>query len=297
MFILNKYLVKDTGTTAHQNNHHKAYNNPTCQFGEAVLADTRYLVNYKRQRNLDQKIKGIWIGKDPSTDERLIALPPVSDNHPSVTGSIYKCRGVTRLPRPNMVWDTTFLATIQYDTKTCTRSVTSLLSFQNNYEKLSRLVGQSDQILQLQLLEKFMQANYEASTSTFRSQGLQPTRRPPYGGVLRSYTIVYELEDTTATRSTTRTSDYMPRHLYSLLNTPLPPTEEIYVQPPAEWYYNSPTTLWKLKKAMYRDVRTTYKPKVVATTLGGSTTSTESTTTQGRQMPLDYTCTRSFDLR
>ena len=35
VFILNK----DTGTTAHQNNDHKPYNNPTCQFGEAVLAD------------------------------------------------------------------------------------------------------------------------------------------------------------------------------------------------------------------------------------------------------------------
>ena len=114
VFILNKYLVKDTGATAHQNNYHKAYNNPICQFGEAVLADTRYLVNYKlRQRNLEQKIKGIWIGKDPTTDEHLIALPPIYDNHPSVTGSIYKCRGITRLPRPNM-WDTTFLATIHW---------------------------------------------------------------------------------------------------------------------------------------------------------------------------------------
>ena len=114
VFVLNKYLVKDTGTTAHQNNYHKAYNNPICQFGEAILADTRYLVNYKlRQRNLDQKIKGIWIGKDPTTDEHLIALAPIYDNHPSVTGSIYKCRGVTRLPRPNM-WDTTFLATIHW---------------------------------------------------------------------------------------------------------------------------------------------------------------------------------------
>ena len=72
--------MQDTG----MNNYHKAYNNPICQFGEAVLADTRYLVNYKlRQRNLDQKIKGIWIGKDPATDEHLTALPPVYDNHPS----------------------------------------------------------------------------------------------------------------------------------------------------------------------------------------------------------------------
>ena len=37
----------------------------------------------------------------------------------------------------------------------------------------------------------------------------------------------------------------------AFMNT-LPPTEPpIYVQPPAEWYYNSPTTLWRLKKAMY----------------------------------------------
>ena len=77
-------------------------------------------------------------------------------------------------------------------------------------------------------------------------------------------------------------------------NTPLPPTEEIYVQPPAEWYYNSPTTLYGASK---RYVRTTYVTKVVATTLGGSTTPTKSTTMQGRQVPLDYTWTRSAHLR
>ena len=60
------------------------------------------LQNYDNE-NLEQKIKGIWIGKDPTTDEHLIALPPTYyTDHPSVTGSIYKCRGVTRLPRPNM---------------------------------------------------------------------------------------------------------------------------------------------------------------------------------------------------
>ena len=37
----------------------------------------------------------------------------------------------------------------------------------------------------------------------------------------------------------------------AFINTPLPPTEEIYVQPPHEWYYNSPTTLWRLKEAVY----------------------------------------------
>ena len=78
----------------------------------------------------------------------------------------------------------------------------------------------------------------------------------------------------------------------AFINTPLPPTEEIYVQPPAEWYYNSPTTLWRLKKAMYG---LTYKSEALATTLGGSTTPTKSTTMQGRPLPLDYTWIRSFD--
>ena len=71
------------------------------------------LTTRKGDTTLDQKIKGIWIGKDPTTDEHLITLPPVYDNHPSVTGSIYKCRGITRLPRPNM-WDTTFLDAIHW---------------------------------------------------------------------------------------------------------------------------------------------------------------------------------------
>ena len=38
----------------------------------------------------------------------------------------------------------------------------------------------------------------------------------------------------------------------AFINTPLPPTEPpIHVQPPAEWYYDQPTTLWRLRKAMY----------------------------------------------
>ena len=60
-----------------------------------------------------KRSRAFGLAKDPTTDEHLIALPPIYDNHPSVTGSIYKCRGITRLPRPNM-WDTTFLATIQW---------------------------------------------------------------------------------------------------------------------------------------------------------------------------------------
>ena len=73
----------------------------------------------------------------------------------------------------------------------------------------------------------------------------------------------------------------------------LPPTEEIYSQPPAEWYYSSPTTLWRLKKAMY-GLRAS--PKLWQQHLG-STTPTKSTTMQGRQVPLDYTWTRSIYLR
>ena len=99
-----------------QRHRHYSTSEQLPQFGEAVLTDTRYLVNYRRrQKNLDQKIRNLdWQGSyycwalDCTTTRW-----PVCDNHPSVTGSIYKCRGVTRLPRPNM-WDTTFLATSQW---------------------------------------------------------------------------------------------------------------------------------------------------------------------------------------
>ena len=37
----------------------------------------------------------------------------------------------------------------------------------------------------------------------------------------------------------------------AFINTPLPETEEIYAQPPQEWYYDSTTTVWRLKKAKY----------------------------------------------
>ena len=163
VFILNKYLVKDTGTTAHQNNYHQAYNNPICQFGEAVLADTRYLVNYKlRQRNLDQKIKGSWTGKDPTTDEHLIALPPSYDNHPSVTGSIYKCRGITRLPRPNM-WDTTFLATIHWPPMESMDQLT--------------LGCQAAKWIFTQKIPPFLSFSWTPSGSVYTSLGLPPSLR------------------------------------------------------------------------------------------------------------------------
>eukprot|EP00971_Amphidinium_carterae_P002207 43726-Amphidinium_carterae.1 len=35
----------------------------------------------------------------------------------------------------------------------------------------------------------------------------------------------------------------------AFLNTPI--TEEIYAQPPKEYYHNKPTTLWSMKKALY----------------------------------------------
>ena len=44
-------------------------------------------------------------------------------------------------------------------------------------------------------------------------------------------------------------------------------------------------------------VGTAYKSEALATTLGGGTTPTKSTTMQGRPLPLDYPWIRSFDLR
>ena len=80
----------------------------------------------------------------------------------------------------------------------------------------------------------------------------------------------------------------------AFINTPLPPTEPpIYVQPPAEWYYNSPTTLWRLRMAMY-GLRTS--PMLWQQHLGAVLRQQKPTTMQGRQMSLDYAWPRSTHL-
>ena len=137
-----QYLVKDTGTIAHQNNDHKPYNNPMCQFGEAVLADTRYLVNYKlKQRNLDQKIKGLWVGKDPTFDEHLIALPPVYDNHLSVTGAEeslangHLWRAWTTLNQTSLRTTSTYKSTTQAQENNLHNNHNSYNQCKNNHNK------------------------------------------------------------------------------------------------------------------------------------------------------------------
>ena len=83
----------------------------------------------------------------------------------------------------------------------------------------------------------------------------------------------------------------------AFINTPLPPAEEIYVQPPQEWYYNSPTTLWRLKKAMY-GLRTS--PKLWQLRLGEALRQQNLRQCKADLLPLDYawvTRIRCFDLR
>ena len=48
-----------------------------------------------------------------------------------------------------------------------------------------------------------------------------------------------------------RTPDYQLRHIDSFYKTPLLESEETYIQPPQEWYNDSPGVVWRLKHAMY----------------------------------------------
>ena len=140
---------------------------------------------------------------------------------------------------------------INYDWRTCTKSVTSLLFLRNNYEKLSKLVGLwgTDQIpLQLQLQEINQQVELRAR---FVAKGCSQHVNDPV-------VDCYAATPSTTSLKTLLLLGILQGHQTTCLdnstafiNTPLPETEEIYVQPPQEWYYNSPTTLWRLKKAMY----------------------------------------------
>ena len=78
------------------------------------------------------------------------------------------------------------------------------------------------------------------------------------------------LKALTATRNTTRSSNYMPRHLYSL-HQHTTTTNRRNLRPTSRVVLQQPNNTMEIKEG---NVRTTYIPKVVATTLGGSTTPT-----------------------
>ena len=96
VFIINRYIIH---STSYSNNYHGEYEGAILHFGENIWAEIKIIPTRKLDsRNEPQKFKGIWLGRDTSTNEHLVALPrDVYRDHPSVTTTIYRCRGVTRM--------------------------------------------------------------------------------------------------------------------------------------------------------------------------------------------------------
>ena len=99
VFIANRYIINNNGATSYSNNYHREYEGVILHFGENIWAEIKNIPSKKLDsRSEPQKLKGIWLGRDTSTNEHLVALPrDVYLDHPSVTTTIYRCRGVTRM--------------------------------------------------------------------------------------------------------------------------------------------------------------------------------------------------------
>ena len=84
IFILHNYLVHSSGKTSHFENYRYNYRSNIMHFGVIVLGDVRNSPTQKlRLRNQHQKLRGIWLGRDLITNERILALPLHYSQHPS----------------------------------------------------------------------------------------------------------------------------------------------------------------------------------------------------------------------
>ena len=117
MFIANRYIIHNNGATSYSNNYHREYDGVILHFGENIWAEIKNIPTKKLDsRHEPQKLKGIWLGRDTSTNEHLVALPrDVYRDHPSVTATIYRCRGVTRMPSEQR-FDAGFTSNIDWPT-------------------------------------------------------------------------------------------------------------------------------------------------------------------------------------
>ena len=101
VFVINRFLVRNNGQTSFAANYGYNYTVALLNFGETVYADIKRIGNRKLAiRNEHQKVTGIWLGRDHTTGQHLIALPDQHRDHPGVSGNnICKTRHVTRLPQ------------------------------------------------------------------------------------------------------------------------------------------------------------------------------------------------------
>ena len=115
VFLINRFLVRNNGQTSFAANYGYNYTAALLNFGEIVYADIKRIDNRKLAiRNEHQKVTGIWLGRDHTTGQHLIALPDQYRDHPGVSGNnVYKTRHVTRLPAEQQ-FNQTFLWTIEW---------------------------------------------------------------------------------------------------------------------------------------------------------------------------------------
>ena len=115
--IANRYIIHNNGATSYSNNYHREYDGVILHFGDNIWAEIKNIPTKKLDsRNEPQRLKGIWLGRDTSTNEHLVALPhDVYRDHPSVTTTIYRCRGVTRMPSEQR-FDAGFTSNIDWPT-------------------------------------------------------------------------------------------------------------------------------------------------------------------------------------
>ena len=117
VFIANRYIIHNNGSTSYSNNYHREYDGVILHFGKNIWAEIKNIPTKKLDsRNEPQKLKGIWLGRDTSTNEHLVALPrDTHRDHPSVSTTIYRCRGVTRMPSEQR-FDAGFTSNIDWPT-------------------------------------------------------------------------------------------------------------------------------------------------------------------------------------
>ena len=98
-FICNRFLIKSSGFTSNGHCFGREWKGDIDNFGAKVFGDIGARDHLKLQhRNADQKLQGIWIGRDIATGLHLLALPAVAHSHPGVHGHIFRCRTITVVP-------------------------------------------------------------------------------------------------------------------------------------------------------------------------------------------------------
>ena len=107
-------LVHSSGKTSHFENYRFQHRRfwRACSRRRPQHPNTQATTE-ETQRSQHQKLRGIWLGRDLITNERILAPPLQYSEHPSMT-TAYKCRQIARVPRREEQHDLNFLKDIYW---------------------------------------------------------------------------------------------------------------------------------------------------------------------------------------